>query len=122
MFLWPPVSFPRVFTLYEKTASTVSTALPEASPTIERKVVGLALLRGADEVLIFSLMAKVPVDPVTISLDVLFALDKPKERPAPFRSRTNTADRFCSNASVEGATGKKRKMTGARPVVREACL
>ena len=47
---------------------------------------GLALLRGADEVLIFSLTAKVPVDPVTISLDVLFALDKPLSRPAVLRS------------------------------------
>jgi hypothetical protein len=56
--------------------------------------VGLALLRGAEGVLIFSLTAKVPVDPVTISLDVLFALDKPKERPAPFRSRTNTSDQL----------------------------
>jgi hypothetical protein len=58
------------------------------------KVVGVALLRGVEGVLIFSLTARVPVDLVAISLDVLFAVDKPKERPAPFRSRTNTADQL----------------------------
>ena len=50
------------------------------------KVVGLALLREAEGVLIFSLTAKVPVEAVTISLAVLFALDKPLSRPAVLRS------------------------------------